>query len=170
MNSLSTLLFSSPAALRQQSFLSQHFLHSASLTRHTCTIRYSSLQTRAYRKSSRSNQPTSRPTGVNPPLFHQTVLHSDGSSFTFRTTSPRAFLQMTKDARNHPLWNPSVRRVDDQAGELARFSQRFADLGDDLLEGLGFVEGFEDPNAPKKKEVVEEVPVVPAAGGKKKKK
>ncbi|KNC97442.1 uncharacterized protein SPPG_07363 [Spizellomyces punctatus DAOM BR117] len=110
--------------------------------------------------------PLTRPTGVNPPLFHQTIVHSDGSTFTLRTTSPRPLLKLTKDARNHPLWNPALNVLDDQSGELAKFERRFgevADLGD--LAEYEVVEA-----APKKtKKVVEAEPVQAAKKGKKKK-
>ncbi|KAJ3163207.1 hypothetical protein HDU86_002376 [Geranomyces michiganensis] len=33
---------------------------------------------------------------------------------------------MTKDARNHALWNPALNVIDDQSGELAKFEKRFA--------------------------------------------
>ncbi|KAI8915073.1 hypothetical protein BC831DRAFT_382091, partial [Entophlyctis helioformis] len=62
-------------------------------------------------------------------MFHQTVVHSDGSTFTIRTTSPRSLLILTRDTRNHQLWNPTSLSVDDRGGELRKFSERFADLG-----------------------------------------
>ncbi|KAJ3091324.1 hypothetical protein HK102_000967 [Quaeritorhiza haematococci] len=68
----------------------------------------------------------------NPQLFYQTVVLSDGSSFTIRTTTPRPLLKMTKDTRNHPLWNPERRQeLDDKSTELNRFARRFGGL--DLL-------------------------------------
>ncbi|KAJ1555762.1 hypothetical protein HK405_013490, partial [Cladochytrium tenue] len=62
-----------------------------------------------------------------PPAFAQTVVHSDGSTFTLRVTSPKALLQLTKDTRNHALWDRRLSAVDDRAGELARFRRRFID-------------------------------------------
>eukprot|EP00842_Homolaphlyctis_polyrhiza_P005953 jgi/Hompol1/6359/HPOL_002109-RA len=73
---------------------------------------------------------------VNPVLFHQKIVHSDGSTFTLRSTSPRSVLQMTRDTRNHQLWNPSSLSVDDLGGELRKFAERFSDIGD-----LGALEG-----------------------------
>ncbi|TPX68743.1 hypothetical protein SpCBS45565_g02934 [Spizellomyces sp. 'palustris'] len=110
--------------------------------------------------------PLTRPTGVNPPLFHQTIVHSDGSTFTLRTTSPRPLLKLTKDARNHPLWNPALNVLDDQSGELAKFERRFGEVAD-----LGDLAEYEVVDAaPKKtKKVVEAEPVQAAKKGKKKK-
>ncbi|KAJ3022187.1 hypothetical protein HKX48_006823 [Thoreauomyces humboldtii] len=110
--------------------------------------------------------PLLRPTGVNPPLFHQTIVHSDGSTFTLRSTSPRTVLKLTKDARNHALWNPALNVLDDQSGELAKFERAYADYD---LEA--FAEFEEDPEtvAKKKVKVVEApAPVAPAKKGKKK--
>ncbi|KAJ3032871.1 hypothetical protein HDV00_007005 [Rhizophlyctis rosea] len=120
---------------------------------------------KTYHFATRYKPIISRPTNADPILFHQTIAHSDGSTFTIRSTSPRVFYQLTKDVRNHPLWNPSIRRLDDDSGSLARFSQRFAGMGD--LETMGFSDTA-TAEVPKKKEKKEE-PAAPAAGGKKKK-
>ncbi|KAI8816756.1 uncharacterized protein EV422DRAFT_486904, partial [Fimicolochytrium jonesii] len=63
-----------------------------------------------------------------PPAFHQTIMHSDGSTFTLRSTSPRSLLKLTKDSRNHALWNPALNVLDDQTGELAKFEKAFGDF------------------------------------------
>jgi len=61
--------------------------------------------------------------------FTQLVQLSDGSTFTVRTTMPQALLKVTKDTRNHALWQPndkSLRNVEvDEAGKLAAFRDRF---------------------------------------------
>ncbi|KAI9101947.1 hypothetical protein DFS34DRAFT_577748 [Phlyctochytrium arcticum] len=116
--------------------------------------------------TSKVTPPLSRPTGVNPPFFHQTIVHSDGSSFTIRTTSPRALLKMTKDARNHPLWNPALNVLDDRSGELAKFERRFSDLEEltSLSETDAPVENFG------KKKVEKAPEPTPAAAPKKGKK
>jgi predicted secreted protein len=63
------------------------------------------------------------------------VILSDGSSYKQLTTSPRGVIRNTKDARNNPLWNPSMRELadveEDEAGRLAKFRERF---------GMGFEE------------------------------
>ena len=75
---------------------------------------------------------------LHPPSFLQLILLSDGSSFHISTPSPRPVLQLTKDPRNHVLWNPHIEVVDDSAGEISKFIGRFG-------EGLGV---FSTPSAP----------------------
>lgn len=62
------------------------------------------------------------------PLFTQTVVLSDGATFTRLTTSPRASVRLTRDVRNNPLWNPSAAAaaIGEETGRLARFRDRFA--------------------------------------------
>ncbi|PVU87710.1 hypothetical protein BB559_005923 [Furculomyces boomerangus] len=70
-----------------------------------------------------------------PEIFRQRVVLSDGSTFTIRSTSPRAILKLSKDTRNHPLWNPQNQYdLNDEGGHLSRFQKRFGDYGnlDDL--------------------------------------
>ncbi|KAJ3113777.1 hypothetical protein HDU96_002916 [Phlyctochytrium bullatum] len=100
--------------------------------------------------------------GRNPYTFLQTVVMSDGSTFTIRTTSPKATVKLTKDTRNHPLWNPSSVVVD-KSGELSKFQQRFGDLGD-LLAMTTTEEAAEDQSPPPKA-----APAAAPAKGKKKK-
>ena len=63
------------------------------------------------------------------------MILSDGSSFKQLTTSPRGIIRSTKDVRNNPLWNPSMRELrdveEDEAGRLKKFRDRF---------GMGFEE------------------------------
>lgn len=67
---------------------------------------------------------------------------SDGSTYTVRTASPLALYKSTKDTRNHALWNPnekSLQNVEvDEAGKLAAFRGRF---------GRGWDAGVEDTAA-----------------------
>ncbi|KAI9334522.1 hypothetical protein DFJ73DRAFT_853001 [Zopfochytrium polystomum] len=94
----------------------------------------------------RSFLPAPPPTPAAPytrlQTFYQTVVHSDGSTFTLRTTTPRALQKLTKDARNHALWNPLLSVVDDRAGELSKFRQRFLE-GDGGLVDLSVLEQME---------------------------
>ncbi|KAI0405177.1 hypothetical protein F4802DRAFT_187035 [Xylaria palmicola] len=64
-----------------------------------------------------------------PYAFTQLVQLSDGSTYTVRTASPVGLYRSTKDARNHVLWNPnekSLQNVEvDEAGKLAAFRERF---------------------------------------------
>ncbi|RKP24913.1 hypothetical protein SYNPS1DRAFT_16460 [Syncephalis pseudoplumigaleata] len=77
--------------------------------------------------------------GHNPELFTQTVVLSNGASFTRRTSSPRSVLRLTKDTRNHPLWNPTTQtELDDESGTLSKFTKRFGELDD--LNDLSFFE------------------------------
>ncbi|KAI5818382.1 hypothetical protein BZA77DRAFT_306836 [Pyronema omphalodes] len=92
-----------------------------------------------------------------PYLLDQIVILSDGSTYKQLTTSPKGIIRSTKDIRNNPLWNPSIKEFgdveEDEAGRLRRFRERF---------GMGFEseaeEGAEDlesllvmSEAPKKK-------------------
>ncbi|KAI1736707.1 hypothetical protein F4680DRAFT_254257 [Xylaria scruposa] len=64
-----------------------------------------------------------------PYSFTQLVQLSDGSTYTMRTSSPLGMYRSTKDTRNHALWNPnekSLQNVEvDEAGKLAAFRERF---------------------------------------------
>jgi len=75
------------------------------------------------------------PRPKRPILLDQIVILSDGSSFKQLTTSPRGIIRSTKDVRNNPLWNPSMRELrdveEDEAGRLKKFRDRF---------GMGFEE------------------------------
>ena len=71
-----------------------------------------------------------RPLNVNPPTFRQTVVHSDGSVFSIRTTSPKSIVMLTKDTLNHALWNPLSVKLDDTSGQISKFSSRFGDFSE----------------------------------------
>ncbi|KAJ3076113.1 hypothetical protein HDU98_005532 [Podochytrium sp. JEL0797] len=74
-----------------------------------------------------------------------------------------ALLTLTKDTRNHSLWNPSTNQVDDRTGELSKFAERFGDLSslDDFAVAAA-------PVAPVKKAAPAPVAPAPPAGKKKK--
>ncbi|KAI8853082.1 hypothetical protein BC829DRAFT_383723 [Chytridium lagenaria] len=97
----------------------------------------------------------------HPHTFLQTIVLSDGSTFTLRSTSPKTFMQLTKDTRNHALWNPSSVVVD-KSGELSKFQQRFGDLEDLMEMSSTIVEAAPVKAAP--------APSAPAAAAKGKKK
>ncbi|KAI8968019.1 hypothetical protein BDF20DRAFT_898410 [Mycotypha africana] len=70
-------------------------------------------------------------TQAKPEKFLQTVVLSNGATFTLRTTSPvRHQLRLTKDTRNHPLWNPTLLKegLTDESEQLNKFQKRFGDL------------------------------------------
>ncbi|KAF2969366.1 hypothetical protein GQX73_g4237 [Xylaria multiplex] len=73
-----------------------------------------------------------------PYTFTQLVQLSDGSTYTMRTSSPLGMYKSTKDTRNHALWNPnekSLQNVEvDEAGKLAAFRQRFGRTWDSATE------------------------------------
>ncbi|KAI0810562.1 hypothetical protein GGR55DRAFT_114491 [Xylaria sp. FL0064] len=73
-----------------------------------------------------------------PYAFTQLVQLSDGSTFTMRTASPLGMYKSTKDTRNHALWNPhekSLQNVEvDEAGKLAAFRERFGRGWDTAVE------------------------------------
>ncbi|KAI1169392.1 hypothetical protein F5B18DRAFT_21845 [Nemania serpens] len=64
-----------------------------------------------------------------PYAFTQLVQLSDGSTYTVRTSSPLGLYKSTKDTRNHALWNPNEKTLQnvevDEAGKLAAFRSRF---------------------------------------------
>ncbi|RKP00614.1 hypothetical protein CXG81DRAFT_26675 [Caulochytrium protostelioides] len=98
----------------------------------------SRLVPRAWASASAAKRPADP--GANPlnytvpatrlPFFNQTVAHSDGATFTIRTTSPKPILKLIKDTRNHPLWNVSGETVDQSSPELRRFEDRFGRMDD----------------------------------------
>ncbi|KAI9206723.1 uncharacterized protein BJ171DRAFT_496666 [Polychytrium aggregatum] len=120
---------------------------------------------------SASNRPTPNGTvGKNPYLFRQTIVHSDGSTINFKSTSPKVLIKMTKDVRNHPLWNPALNVLDDQSGEISKFKKKFGDLefdtmGDDALGGFVEVQVAKKPA-----KAAPEAAAPPAQNEKKKKK
>jgi hypothetical protein len=73
------------------------------------------------------------------------VILSDGSSYKQLTTSPRGVLRSTKDIRNNPLWNPSMKELadveEDEAGRLRRFRERFGGAFEVDEEVVGEGEG-----------------------------
>jgi len=67
----------------------------------------------------------------SPATFTQMVVLSDGSAYEQQTTSPRATLRLTRDYRNHPLWNPNMSKSmqgAEEAGRMARFKERYGKI------------------------------------------
>ena len=64
-----------------------------------------------------------------PPIYPQTVVLSDGSTFTSYTTAPTPqTLRLTRDVTNNPLWAPGTDVRGGEAGEegrVGRFMRRF---------------------------------------------
>ncbi|KAI1438315.1 hypothetical protein GGR50DRAFT_488369 [Xylaria sp. CBS 124048] len=97
------------------------------LSAHTSTTYLAPSHTPLSHTPSRAATMIRRP--KRPYTFTQLVQLSDGSTYTMRTSSPLALYKSAKDTRNHPLWNPnekSLQNVEvDEAGKLAAFRGRF---------------------------------------------
>ncbi|KAI0871017.1 hypothetical protein GGS24DRAFT_504206 [Hypoxylon argillaceum] len=82
-----------------------------------------------------------------PYAFTQLVQLSDGSTYTMRTASPMGMYRSTKDTRNHALWNPnekSLQNVEvDEAGKLAAFRERFGRGWDTVAPAAAAAAGAE---------------------------
>ncbi|KAI0904841.1 hypothetical protein F4823DRAFT_613415 [Ustulina deusta] len=91
-----------------------------------------------------------------PYSFTQLVQLSDGSTYTMRTASPLGLYKSTKDTRNHALWNPnekSLQNVEvDEAGKLAAFRERFGRGWDVAVEPVENTPGAEQAAAPSAKD------------------
>ncbi|KAI9305335.1 hypothetical protein BJ944DRAFT_265388 [Cunninghamella echinulata] len=95
---------------------------------------------------------SSQNTYAKPERFLQTVVLSNGATYTLRTTSPvRSQIRLTKDTRNHPLWNPAMLKegVTDESEQLTKFQKRFGDIAD--LGDISWIESEEDVSAAMKK-------------------
>ena len=71
---------------------------------------------------------------VCPPALRLTLLHSNGSSWSVPSTSPRPTSHLTRDVLNHHLWNPKASRLDDAGGDVEKFQQKFGLDLESLLE------------------------------------
>lgn len=68
--------------------------------------------------------------GIHPDYHEITVVMTDGSRFTTRSTWGKAGDTMTLDIdpKSHPAWIGGNQRLVDSGGQVARFSKRFAGL------------------------------------------
>ncbi len=68
--------------------------------------------------------------GIHPEYHEITVIMTDGSSFTTRSTygKPGDSLRLDIDPKTHPAWT-GVHRLVDTGGQLAKFNKRFQGLG-----------------------------------------
>ncbi|KAG0068612.1 hypothetical protein BGZ89_004405 [Linnemannia elongata] len=127
------------------------------------------FMTLRHKSSSTTTATTASDKPRSPELFDQTIVLSNGATFTLRTPSPRAQIRLTRDTRNHPLWNPEMRGniSGDDSGQLSKFAKKFGDMegfGDDL----DFADGGDvDRKALTAKQVAQ---ASPSSGGKGKKK
>jgi large subunit ribosomal protein L31 len=67
---------------------------------------------------------------IHPDYHEITVIMTDGSEFTTRTTwgSPGETLRLDIDPKSHPAWT-GVHRLVDSGGQLAKFNKRFEKFG-----------------------------------------
>ncbi|CAO3600897.1 unnamed protein product [Absidia cylindrospora] len=115
----------------------------------TATSTLHTLRTHTHSTLKRFASTQSSP--ARPERFLQTVVLSNGATFTVRTTSPlRSQIQLTKDTRNHPLWNPAMLKegVTDESEQLTKFQKRF---GDTNLADISWIESEETVSAAMKK-------------------
>lgn len=63
------------------------------------------------------------------PEYHEiTVTMTDGTEFKTRSTMAADSLRLDIDPKSHPAWT-GVHRLVDTAGQLAKFSKKFASFG-----------------------------------------
>jgi len=67
---------------------------------------------------------------IHPEYHDITVVMTDGSEFTTRSTWGKAgaVMKLDIDPKSHPAWT-GVHRLVDSGGQLARFNRRFQDFG-----------------------------------------
>lgn len=68
---------------------------------------------------------------IHPDYHEINVVMTDGTEFTTRTTWGASGDTMTLDIdpKSHPAWTGGNQRLNDSAGQVARFNKRFAGLG-----------------------------------------
>jgi large subunit ribosomal protein L31 len=69
-------------------------------------------------------------TDIHPDYHEITVVMTDGSSFTTRTTMGKAgdTLRLDIDPKSHPAWT-GVQKLMDTGGQIAKFNKRFQSFG-----------------------------------------
>ncbi|MGE0723881.1 MAG: 50S ribosomal protein L31 [Alphaproteobacteria bacterium] len=68
---------------------------------------------------------------IHPDYHEITVVMTDGSSFTTRSTwgKPGDSMRLDIDTKSHPAWTGGQQKLLDRGGQLARFNKRFAGVG-----------------------------------------
>jgi large subunit ribosomal protein L31 len=66
--------------------------------------------------------------GIHPDYHEITVIMTDGTTFTTRSCygKPGETIRLDIDPKSHPAWTGQQRTVLDTAGQVAKFSKRFA--------------------------------------------
>ncbi len=67
---------------------------------------------------------------IHPDYHEITVVMTDGSSFTTRSTMGKAgdTLRLDIDPKSHPAWT-GVQKLLDTGGQIAKFNKRFGSFG-----------------------------------------
>ncbi|KAF9415578.1 hypothetical protein BGZ94_000057 [Podila epigama] len=128
------------------------------------TLRQKSTSSSSSSSSTTTKTTTSSTKPKSPELFDQTVVLSNGATFTLRTSSPRSQLRLTRDTRNHPLWNPELRGTStgDDSGQLSKFAKKFGDM-----DGFGDLEFADGGDVDRKSLTAKQVAqATPTTGGK----
>ncbi|MDE0050839.1 MAG: 50S ribosomal protein L31 [Rhodospirillales bacterium] len=68
---------------------------------------------------------------IHPDYHEITVVRTDGSTFTTRSTWGKAgdTLTLDIDPLSHPVWTGGAQRLVDRGGQVSRFNKRFGDFG-----------------------------------------
>ncbi|MGE0743720.1 MAG: 50S ribosomal protein L31 [Rhodospirillales bacterium] len=68
---------------------------------------------------------------IHPDYHEITVIMTDGSSYTTRSTYGKAgdSLRLDIDPLSHPAWTGGSQRLIDTGGQVAKFNKRFKDIG-----------------------------------------
>lgn len=68
---------------------------------------------------------------IHPDYHEITVVMTDGTEFTTRSTWGEAGARMTLDIdpKSHPAWTGGSRRLVDSGGQVAKFQKRFEGFG-----------------------------------------
>ncbi|KAF9956847.1 hypothetical protein BGZ70_009749 [Mortierella alpina] len=130
------------------------------------SLRYKSSSSSSAAASATSSEGTR---SKFPELFDQTIVLSNGATFTLRTPSPRPQIRLTRDTRNHPLWNPEMRgnASGDDSGQLSKFAKKFGDM--DGFGDLEFADGGDvDRKSLTAKQIAQAAPQSGSKGKKKK--
>ncbi|MBM3510789.1 MAG: 50S ribosomal protein L31 [Alphaproteobacteria bacterium] len=69
--------------------------------------------------------------GIHPEYHEITVIMTDGSQFTTRSTYGKAgdTLRLDVDPKSHPAWTGGGIKLVDSGGQVAKFNKRFERFG-----------------------------------------
>jgi large subunit ribosomal protein L31 len=70
-------------------------------------------------------------TGIHPDYHPITIIMTDGSTFTTRSTWGKEgdSLRLDIDPKSHPAWTGGQQKLMDTGGQLSRFNKRFGNMG-----------------------------------------